>query len=149
MAVLLLWLWPALGGAMEPPSPDGESPPPASFATWRYLTRLEATGLALLPNSGVGGAERYAQLTPMLVVDGGEAFGLNLGAPVLGVALNGRALGLGQPGARHLNSGQVRWRFGHKLSALAEGGTLLHPKPDGTLRPGAYASLGLGVDNAR
>jgi hypothetical protein len=34
-------------------------------------------------------------------------------------------------------------------AALAEGGTLLYPKPDGTLRPGAYASLGLGVDNAR
>ena len=27
--------------------------------------------------------------------------------------------------------------------------TLLYPKPDGALRPGAYASLGLGVDNAR
>lgn len=67
----------------------------------------------------------------------------------LEVALNGLALGLGQPEARHLYSGQVRWRFGHKLYALAEGGTLLYPTPDGTLRPGAYASLGLGVDNAR
>ena len=47
------------------------------------------------------------------------------------------------------NSGQVCWRFGHKLYALAEGGTLLYPKPDGALRPGAYASMGLGVDNAR
>jgi hypothetical protein len=59
------------------------------------------------------------------------------------------ALGLGQPGARHLYSGQVRWRFGHKLYALAEGGTLLFPEADGALSPGAFASLGLGVDNAR
>jgi hypothetical protein len=71
--VLLLWLWPALGGALEPP---------ASSGTWRCLARLEATGLALLPGGGVQGAESYAQLTPMLVVDGGEAFGLNLGTPV-------------------------------------------------------------------
>jgi hypothetical protein len=89
--------------------PGSESPSPASSATWRYLTRLEATGLAL----------------------------------------SGLALGLGQPGARHLDSGQVRWRFGHKLYALAEGGTLLFPRADGALRPGAFASLGLGVDNAR
>jgi hypothetical protein len=67
----------------------------------------------------------------------------------LEVALSGLALGLGQPEARHLYSGQVRWRFGGKLYALAEGGTLLFPKADGTLRSGAYASLGLGVDNAR
>jgi hypothetical protein len=48
----------------------------------RYLTRLESSGLALLPGNGRGEAKRYAQLTPMLVVDGGEAFGLNLGTPV-------------------------------------------------------------------
>jgi hypothetical protein len=172
------------------------SHPAYSTDGWRYLTRLEATGLALLPSGGVGAVEGYAQLTPMLVVDGGEALGLNLGAPVrlrlaggevgsglvrredwddlsdwevfgwgrldvdgrlaaqlanrdLEVALSGLALGLGQPGARHLYSGQVRWRFGHKLYGLAEGGTVLFPKPDGTLRPGAFASLGLGVDNAR
>ncbi|QRK14239.1 hypothetical protein JQX13_38400 [Archangium violaceum] len=61
----------------------------------------------------------------------------------------GDMLGLGQPGARHLYSGQVRWRFGHTLYALTEGGTLLFPNADGASRPGAYASLGLGVDNAR
>lgn len=64
------------------------------------------------------------------------------------VALNGLALDLGQPGTRHLYSGQVRWRFGGKLYALAQGGRLLYPA-DGTQRPGAYASLSLGVDNAR
>ncbi len=39
--------------------------------------------------------------------------------------------------------------FGHKLYALAEGGTLLYPRADGALHPGAYASLGMGVENAR
>ncbi|HSP77715.1 MAG TPA: hypothetical protein VLQ93_04260 [Myxococcaceae bacterium] len=65
------------------------------------------------------------------------------------VALRGLALGLGQPGARYLYSGEGRWRFAGKLYALAQGGTLLFPNADGTLRRGAYASLGLGVDNAR
>ncbi|MGZ3457478.1 MAG: hypothetical protein ACXU86_03125 [Archangium sp.] len=79
---------------MEPPAPDSEAPSPGSFSTWRCLTRLEASGLALLPSSGGGGVERYAQLTPMLVVDGGEAFGLNLGAPVR-LRLEGGGLGAG------------------------------------------------------
>jgi hypothetical protein len=35
------------------------------------------------------------------------------------------------------------------LLLLAQGGTLLFPNADGTLRRGACASLGLGVDNAR
>jgi hypothetical protein len=66
------------------------------------------------------------------------------------VGLRGQGLGLGQPGARHLVSGEVRWRFlGGRLYALGGGGTLWHPQPDGTLRPGSFASLGLGVDNAR
>ena len=67
----------------------------------------------------------------------------------LEVTLSGLALGLGQTGARHLVSGKVRWRLGDKLYALAEGGTPLFPEADGALRPGAFASLGLGVDNAR
>ena len=37
---------------------------------------------------------------------------------------------------------------GHMLYALAEGGPLLFPEADGALRPGASATLGLGVDNA-
>ncbi|WP_157758588.1 hypothetical protein [Cystobacter fuscus] len=65
------------------------------------------------------------------------------------VALNGPALGLGQPEARHLYSGQVRWRFSRTLYALAEGGPLLCPQADGALRPAAHALLGLGVDRAR
>ncbi|HEX5749695.1 MAG TPA: hypothetical protein VFZ09_25920 [Archangium sp.] len=48
---------------MDSPSPDSESPLPAAYATWRYLARLEATGLALLPGGDVGGVERYAQVT--------------------------------------------------------------------------------------
>jgi hypothetical protein len=65
-------------------------------------------------------------------------------------AVRGLGVGLGQPGARYLASGEVRWRFlGGRLYALGQGGTLLFPAGDGTLRPGAFASVGLGVDNAR
>ena len=66
----------APAGAMEPPlsaAPAGQ---------WRYLTRLEATGLALLPRAGAGAEEAFAQMEPTLIVDGGAEFGLNLGAPV-------------------------------------------------------------------
>ena len=45
---------------------------------------------------------------------------------------------------------EVRWRlFGGGLYALGTGGTLLFPEGEGALRPGAFASMGLGVDNAR
>jgi len=65
------------------------------------------------------------------------------------VAVKGLALGLGQPGARHLYSGELRWRFASRLYALAQGGTRLSPRADGTLRPVAFAAFGLGVDHAR
>jgi hypothetical protein len=65
------------------------------------------------------------------------------------VAVGALAVGVGKPEARYLYSGEVRWRFGGWLYALGQGGTLLFPAPDGTLRPGAFASLGLGVDHAR
>ena len=71
-----------LSQAEQPaPSSAGALPPLAasSVGRWRYLTRLEATGLALLPSSGGDEAEHYAQLTPTLVMDGGEA--LSLGPP--------------------------------------------------------------------
>ncbi len=45
---------------------------------------------------------------------------------------------------------EVRWRFlGGKFYVLGTSGTLLFPTAEGTLRPGAFASMGLGVDNAR
>jgi hypothetical protein len=45
---------------------------------------------------------------------------------------------------------EVRWRFlAGRMYALAAGGTLLYPEGDGTLRPGAFASVGLGVDHAQ
>ncbi|QSQ17166.1 hypothetical protein [Myxococcus landrumensis] len=66
------------------------------------------------------------------------------------VALKGLAVGVGQPGARYLGSAEVRWRFlGGGFYATGTGGTLLFPTTEGALRPGAFASVGLGVDNAR
>ncbi|NOK21756.1 hypothetical protein [Corallococcus carmarthensis] len=68
----------------------------------------------------------------------------------LEVAVKGLGVGLGQPGARYLGAAEARWRvMAGKLYAVATGGTLLFPEGDGTLRPGAFASVGLGVDNAR
>ncbi|MGZ3461051.1 MAG: hypothetical protein ACXU86_21395, partial [Archangium sp.] len=67
----------------NPPAGAMELPPPASSArSLHYLARMEATGFALLPAGATGGVERYVQLTPMLVLDGGEELGVNLGAPV-------------------------------------------------------------------
>ncbi|RKH52605.1 hypothetical protein [Corallococcus llansteffanensis] len=81
-------------------------------------------------------------------VDGRVA--VQLFARCLEVALKGLGVGMGQPGARYLGSAEVRWRFlGGKLYALGTGGTLLFPTSEGTLRPGAFASAGLGMDNAR
>lgn len=68
----------------------------------------------------------------------------------LELAVKGLAVGAGKPGARYLGAAEVRWRFlGGKFYALGTGGTLLFPTAEGTLRPGAFASVGLGVDNAR
>ncbi|NVJ09773.1 hypothetical protein HUW63_31690, partial [Myxococcus sp. AM001] len=61
-----------------------------------------------------------------------------------------RVVAAGQEGTRYLFSGMARWRFlGGRLYALGTGGTLLFPTPEGPLRPGAFASVGLGADNAR
>ena len=38
---------------------------------------------------------------------------------------------------------------GFELHVLAKGGSLLHPKVEGTLHLATCASLGMGVDNAR
>ncbi|RKH96437.1 hypothetical protein D7Y15_41265, partial [Corallococcus sp. AB030] len=68
----------------------------------------------------------------------------------LEVALKGLGMGLGQPGARYLGAAEARWRIlAGKLYVMGTGGTLLFPDGDGALRPGAFASVGLGVDNAR
>lgn len=62
----------------------------------------------------------------------------------LEVVVSGQARGLGQPEARLLYSAEVRWRFGHALYALAQGGTQLYPGAEGTLRPVTFVSLGFG-----
>jgi hypothetical protein len=68
----------------------------------------------------------------------------------LELAMKGQGVGMGQPRARYLGAAEVRWRFvGGKLYATGTGGTLLFPEAEGTLRPGAFASVGLGMDNAR
>jgi hypothetical protein len=68
----------------------------------------------------------------------------------LEVELKALAVGMGQPRARYLGAAEVRWRFlAGRMYALGAGGTLLYPEGDGTLRPGAFASVGLGVDHAR
>ncbi|RKH88383.1 hypothetical protein D7Y21_15125 [Corallococcus sp. AB045] len=66
------------------------------------------------------------------------------------VAVAGLAVGMGELGARYLVSGEARWRFlGGKLYAVGQGGTVLYPEAEGTLRPGAFAAVGVGVDNVR
>ncbi|WNG39622.1 hypothetical protein F0U61_42580 [Archangium violaceum] len=70
----------------------------------------------------------------MLILDGGADLGL-LGTPV--------RLCLGRDGE---GAGLVCREDGY---ALGTGGTLLFPDGMGAPRPGAFASMGLGVDNAR
>ncbi|WP_404366805.1 hypothetical protein ACIHQR_38260 [Corallococcus coralloides] len=107
-------------------------------------------------------AVRYGGLSKHLKVSlGAEAFSwgrfdvdgrvaMQLFARSLEVAVKGLGVGMGQPGARYLGSAEVRWRvLGGKLYAMGTGGTLLFPTTEGTLRPGAFASVGLGMDNAR
>jgi hypothetical protein len=66
------------------------------------------------------------------------------------LAVKGLGVGMAQPGARYLGAAEVRWRFlGGMFYAMGTGGTLLFPEAEGTLRPAAFASVGLGVDNAR
>jgi hypothetical protein len=68
----------------------------------------------------------------------------------LELAVKGLGVGMGKPGARYLGAAEVRWRvLGGRLYAMSTAGTLLFPEAEGTLRPGAFASVGLGVDNAR
>ncbi|QSQ27564.1 hypothetical protein JY651_22785 [Pyxidicoccus parkwayensis] len=66
------------------------------------------------------------------------------------LAVKGLGTGMGQPGARYLGAAEVRWRFlGGRLYVMGTGGTLLFPEAAGVLRPAAFASMGLGVDDAR
>jgi len=234
-SLLLLLLLAQAQGLDAPPE---AAPAIASAAWWHYLTRGEATTLVLLPRGVAGAREGCLQVEPTFIPDGGENWGLNVGAPVrlrlwggeegaglvrrkrfqveglegsplaeasfpdgvsvygeamvgwdavlsgglqrhlklslgaeaftwgridvdgrramqrfnrnLEVAVKGLAVGIGQPGARDLGRAEVGWRlFGDRLYALGPGGTLLFPEGAGALRPGAFASVGLGVDHAR
>ncbi|AFE03324.1 hypothetical protein COCOR_00185 [Corallococcus coralloides DSM 2259] len=120
-------------------------------------------GYSIFSEAEVGwDAVRYGGLQKHLKLSlGAEAFSwgrfdvdgrvaVQLFARSFEVALKGLGVGMGQPEARYLGSAEVRWRFlGGKLYAMGTGGTLLFPTSEGTLRPGAFASVGLGVDNAR
>ncbi len=133
--------------------PDGvplaEAPFPEGFSLW---------GEAVVGWD----AERYGGLRKHLQLSlGAEAFtwgrldvdgrvAVQLFGRDLEVALKGLAVGMGRPGARYLGAAEVRWRFlGGGLYALGTGGTRLYPEVEGTFRPGAFASVGLGVDHAR
>ncbi|WP_163994393.1 hypothetical protein [Pyxidicoccus caerfyrddinensis] len=68
----------------------------------------------------------------------------------LELAVKGLGVVMGKSGARYLGAAEARWRFlGGKLYAMGTGGTLLFPGAEGMLRPGAFASVGLGMDDAR
>ena len=83
-------------------------------------------------------------------VDADGRLGLQLFHRNLEVSLRGLAVGARQPGTRYLAAGEVRWRFlGGRLYTLGQGGTLLYPTPEGTLRPGGFVAVSMGVDNAR
>ncbi|HVG57565.1 MAG TPA: hypothetical protein VNA24_03365 [Hyalangium sp.] len=75
--------------------------------------------------------------------------GLQLAQRRLEVAVSGQWAEPGQPGAWHVYSGQVRWRFAGALYTLGQGGMRLNPGGEEGLRPVAFASLGLGVEHAR
>ncbi len=105
---------------------------------------------------GYGGQQRHLKLSVgaeafswgRLDVDGRVATQL-LGR-TLEVAGKGLAVGLGQPGARALYEVELRWRpWGGGVYALGAGGTRLASEEDGTLRPGRFLLVGLGVDHAR
>jgi hypothetical protein len=105
---------------------------------------------------GYGGLQRHLKLSV-----GAEAFSWGrfdvdgrVEAQLLGrtveVAGKGLAVGLGQPGARYLGEVELRWRpWGGGVYVLGVGGTRLSPEKDGTLHPGAFLSVGLGVEHAR
>ncbi|MCP3168848.1 hypothetical protein [Myxococcus qinghaiensis] len=134
---------PAALSQADAPFPDGYSAHGEVIIDW------DAEGLGVL-------GQRHFRLTMGAEVFGWgrvdadgrlevQAFRRNLT-----VAVGGLAVGAGQPGARYLVSGEARWRFlGGTLYAVGQGGTLLFPTAEGTLRPGAFASVGLGVDHAR
>lgn len=64
----------------------------------------------------------------------------------LRVAVNTSVVGAGQPGARHVLSGEARYHFARWMYVLAQGGTLLFPGPEAKVRTGAFAALGLGAE---
>jgi hypothetical protein len=121
---------PAEGAWPSAPSAEAvlpaDTPPTAAHEGGRRnsLLRLEASTLALLPRGGGGEPVGYAQLSPTLVVDGGGAWGLHMGAPVR-LRLWGREEGAGRVRKEDWDSlsdwGQVvrALKLGSEASAVA------------------------------
>jgi hypothetical protein len=138
-------------------SPDSEaSTPKEPTRAWTSLARLEVATLAFLPLPGDGATEGFVQLEPALILDGEPEFGINLGAPVRLRAWRSegrmrreerdRLSDWGQL-VRCLKLGSDVAFVGVQLSARLVGAEV---SPDeGHLLWEAFASVGLGVDNAR
>ena len=130
--------------------PQADAPFPDGYSVYgEVILSWDAEGLGVLGKRHFRltmGAEAFSW--GRVDVDGrleSQVFHRNLT-----VAVGGVAMGMGQPAARYLASGEARWRFlGGWLYAVGQGGTLLFPTAEGTLRPGAFAAVGLGVDHVR
>jgi hypothetical protein len=126
----------------DAPFPDGYSAYGEAVVGWDGVRLVGAMRRHLYLSLGV-------EVFTWGRVDVDGRLALQLAERRVEVALTALASGAPRPGARYLYSGEVRWRFGGWLYALGQGGTLLLPSGDGTLRPGAYASVGLGVEHVR
>ncbi|WP_240359490.1 hypothetical protein [Pyxidicoccus trucidator] len=84
--VLLVWLLLGQAGDAEQPVVEGEGEttywPGPDEESLHYGVSLEVSGLTLLPGMEEGSVEGHAQVEPTLILDGGERFGLNMGAPL-------------------------------------------------------------------
>lgn len=67
----------------------------------------------------------------------------------LRLALRVAVEGLLQPRARHLITGEVRYRFRKRVYLMAQAGTVFFPLPGSGVHPSAFVSLGVGADYIR
>lgn len=140
------------------------------------LARFSSVGLdhpgaaeAVLPDSGSGYAELQLGAGPVEADDSGQGrVSLSAASEVFfwgrvdgdlalafrtpgnkGVAVVRATLTGGNQAPRLNASGEFRYRLLASLYALATGGTVYFPQPDGTLVRGVYGGLGVGLDFER